>query len=98
MQSNQPRESTAMGGKSHERFKQTIGNYHIVAKLADGAMGSVYKGHDPATGQTVAIKVAAVTLARDPVLLKRFEQEFRSMSVLRHPNIVRALDFGWKDA
>jgi serine/threonine protein kinase len=87
-----------MGGKAHERSPQTIGNYHIVAKLADGAMGSVFKGHDPATGQTVAIKVAAVALARDPVLLKRFEQEFRSMSVLRHPNIVRALDFGWKDA
>src|SRR5206468_312458 len=29
-----------------------------------------------------------------PVLLKRFEQEFRAASRLDHPNIVRALDYG----
>jgi eukaryotic-like serine/threonine-protein kinase len=29
------------------------------------------------------------------VLLKRFEQEFRSTSNLCHPNIIRGLEFGW---
>jgi serine/threonine protein kinase len=33
-------------------------------------------------------------MASNPVLLKRFEQEFRAASRLDHPNIVRALDFG----
>src|ERR687886_2087365 len=33
-------------------------------------------------------------MAANPVLLKRFEQEFRAASRLDHPNIVRALDFG----
>ena len=33
-------------------------------------------------------------MASNPVLLKRFEQEFRAASRLDHPNIVRALDYG----
>jgi serine/threonine protein kinase len=73
----------------------TIGKYQIVAKLADGSMGTVYKACDPSTGATVAIKVAASAVVRDKVLLQRFEQEFRITSNLHHPNIVRGLEFGW---
>jgi serine/threonine protein kinase len=74
---------------------RTVGKYQIVAKLADGAMGSVFRGEDAATGETVAIKIAGFAVVRNPVLLKRFEQEFRTASSLRHPNIVRGLEFGW---
>ncbi len=77
-----------------EKDHQAIGPYKILAKLAEGAMGAVYKGHDPSTGATVAIKVASAALSRDQVLLQRFEQEFRSTSNLDHPNIVRGLGFG----
>jgi serine/threonine protein kinase len=77
--------------------RETIGKYHVLAKLADGTTGQVFKGHDPSTGQTVAIKLASQALTRDPVLLKRFEQEFRSASNLDHPNLVRGLDFGWTE-
>jgi serine/threonine protein kinase len=77
---------------------RSIGKYHIVTRLADGAMSSVYKGHDPSTGATVAIKLAATALANDKVLLKRFEQEYRSTSNLCHPNIVRGLEFGWEES
>jgi serine/threonine protein kinase len=73
---------------------QTIGNYDLLEKIAEGGMGTVYRGRDRATGQMVAIKVVPATLARNPVLLKRFEQEFRAASILDHPNIVRALDYG----
>src|SRR6476646_3912277 len=75
---------------------RTVGKYQIVAKLADGANGSVFKGYDASTNTTVALKVAATSLLRDPVLLKRFEQEFRATSNLDHPNIVRGLEFGWE--
>jgi serine/threonine protein kinase len=64
--------------------------------LAEGSMGKVYKAHDGATGAAVAIKIAAPELVRDAVLLKRFEQEFRSASKLSHPNLVRSLEFGWE--
>ena len=77
---------------------RTFGKYHLVATLADGAMGLVYKASDPANGAIVAIKVGSAALARDKVLLKRFEQEFHCTSNLKHPNIVRALEFGWENS
>jgi serine/threonine protein kinase len=73
-----------------------IGPYEIVTRLGSGAMGTVYKAHDPARGATVAIKLASAALSRDKVLVKRFEQEFRSTSNLDHPNIVRGIEFGWQ--
>jgi serine/threonine protein kinase len=84
-----------MSRATAESRVQIVGSYQIVAKLHDGAMGTVFKGHDPTTGAFVAIKLAGTALARDPVLLKRFEQEYRCINNLSHPNIVRALEFGW---
>ena len=73
---------------------QIVGNYELLEKIADGGMGSVYRGRHRDTGQIVAIKVVPPTMAGNAVLLKRFEQEFRAASMLDHPNIVRALDYG----
>jgi serine/threonine protein kinase len=75
--------------------QRTIGKYEITTKLADSPTGTVYKGFDPSTGTTVAVKFAAIAVVRDKVLLQRFEQEFRITSNLHHPNIVRGLEFGW---
>jgi serine/threonine protein kinase len=77
---------------------QTIGKYQIVSMLAEGGMSLVYKGRDPATGSMVAIKLGDATLTSDAVLLKRFEQEFRTASSLRHPHLVRSIEFGWDDS
>ena len=44
---------------------RTVGKYQIVAKLAEGPMGLVYKAKDPDSGATVAIKVGSVAVARD---------------------------------
>jgi len=72
---------------------ETIGNYDLVEKLGAGSMGTVYKGRHWETGQLVAIKVMPAEIARNPVLIKRFEQEFRITSKLDHPNIVRVMEF-----
>jgi len=72
---------------------QTIGNYDLIAKIAEGGMGWVYKGRSRLTGQTVAIKIVPSTMTRNETLLKRFEQEWLAASKLDHPNIVRALDY-----
>jgi serine/threonine protein kinase len=73
---------------------QSVGNYDLLEKIAEGGMGAIYRGRNRATGQIVAVKVMPPHTASNPVLLKRFEQEFRAASRLDHPNIVRALDFG----
>jgi serine/threonine protein kinase len=73
---------------------QTVGNYELLEKIAEGGMGAIYKGRHRTTGQIVALKVMPPGMANNKVLLKRFEQEFRAASRLDHPNIVRALDYG----
>jgi serine/threonine protein kinase len=70
----------------------TISHYDVLEKIAEGSMGSVYKGRQRATGAMVALKIVSSTVAGNAVLLKRFEQEFRVACRLRHRNIVQALD------
>src|SRR5215471_15468701 len=74
---------------------RTVGNYDLLSKIADGGMGSVYKARNNITNEIVAIKIVPAMMANNQVLLKRFEQEFKAASTLDHPNIVRALDFGY---
>jgi serine/threonine protein kinase len=73
---------------------QSIGDYDVTDKIAEGGMGTVYKGKHRFTGQVVAIKVVPPNMLNNQVLLKRFENEFRAASKLNHPNVVRAIDYG----
>jgi serine/threonine protein kinase len=73
---------------------QAVGNYDLIEKIAEGGMGAIYRGRRRDNGQSVAVKIMPAHMAQNPVLLKRFEQEFRAASRLDHPNIVRALDYG----
>jgi eukaryotic-like serine/threonine-protein kinase len=70
-----------------------LGNYDIVSKIAEGGMGTVYKGRNRVTGEIVAVKVIAPTTAKNPILLQRFEREFIAAKVLDHPNVVKAIEY-----
>jgi serine/threonine protein kinase len=83
-----------MGLDTSRPTLQSVGDYDLVEKIAEGGMGTIYKGRHRQTGQTVAVKIVPPHMASNQVLLKRFEQEFRAASMLDHPNIVRALDYG----
>ncbi len=72
---------------------QAIGNYDLLAKIAEGGMGWVYKGRNRLNGMIVAIKIVPSHMTRNETLLRRFEQEWLAASKLDHPNIVRALDY-----
>ena len=73
---------------------KAVGHYDLLEKIAEGGMGAIYRGRDQRSGQIVAVKIMPPHMAANPVLLKRFEQEFKVAHKLDHPNIVRALDFG----
>ncbi len=73
---------------------ESVGNYDLLEKIAEGGMGGVYKARHRLSGELVAIKVMPTHMANNAVLLRRFEQEFRAASKLDHPNIVRALEYG----
>lgn len=73
---------------------QSVGSYDLLEKIAEGGMGTVHKARHKQTGQLVAIKIVPSHLTKNPILLKRFEQEYIAAKSLDHVNIVRALDFG----
>src|SRR5712691_11201662 len=83
-----------MGLETSRAAPDAVGNYDLLEKIAEGGMGAIYRGRHRQTGQIVAIKIMPAHMASNPVLLKRFEQEFRAASKLDHPNVVRALDYG----
>jgi serine/threonine protein kinase len=70
-----------------------LGDYEVLSKIAEGGMGAVFRARHINTGELVAIKVLPPATAKNPVLLKRFEQEFRAAAALDHPNIVRAIEY-----
>ena len=67
--------------------------YQIETELGTGGMGTVYRGIDTQTNQTVAIKqLHADVLKQDPEVLERFRREGQALRDLNHPNIVKMLD------
>lgn len=68
--------------------------YRLVARIAGGGMGEVYRGHDLLLDRTVAVKVLQPSLAADPELVQRFKAEARAAARLSHPNIVAVHDWG----
>jgi eukaryotic-like serine/threonine-protein kinase len=82
-----------MAAKDAPTTGETIGSYDLVEKIAEGGMGIVYKARHWKTNQIVAIKVLAKEIAGNPVVLKRFEQEFRVASKLNHDHIVKVIEY-----
>ncbi|MBK8099358.1 MAG: serine/threonine protein kinase [Planctomycetes bacterium] len=74
---------------------QQVGPFTIVEHIADGGMGSVYRGARSAGDfdQDVAIKVLRLGIAT-PQLRDRFARERQTLARLVHPNVARLLDGG----
>ena len=72
-----------------------FGDCEIVAPLASGGMGEVYRAHDSSLGRDVAVKLLPQS---DASGMRRFEQEARSAAALNHPNILTIHRFGTNDA
>ena len=70
------------------------GRYQVIARLASGGMGEVYRALDPVLGREVAIKVLHPSLAGDAGFIDRFRREARAAAMLSHTNIVAVHDWG----
>jgi serine/threonine protein kinase len=74
-----------------------FGRYEILAELGQGAMGVVYKAHDPKIDRLVAIKTIALRgqNAKDErEFRERFFNEARAAGRLNHPRIITIFDVG----
>lgn len=73
------------------------GRYKILAPIASGGMGVVYRGERLELGRSVAIKFLHPWIATQQSFLDRFRVEAQAMSRLGHPNCVSVIDFGVED-
>ncbi len=73
---------------------RSLGQFRIVERIGAGGMATVFKAYQPNLDRYVAIKVLPAYHARDPIFVKRFAQEARSVAKLVHPNILQIHDFG----
>jgi serine/threonine protein kinase len=76
---------------------QYVGRYHLVEKLGEGGMATVYKAFDTRLEREVAFKIIRTDMFAPIQLdevLKRFEREAKALARLDHPSIVKIFDFG----
>ncbi|HZA39076.1 MAG TPA: PASTA domain-containing protein [Actinomycetota bacterium] len=71
--------------------------YRLIARIAGGGMGEVYRGHDMLLDRSVAVKILQPSLASNPEFVQRFKQEARAAARLLHSNVVAVYDYGSED-
>src|SRR5213075_2020647 len=72
---------------------QLLGPYEILAPIAAGGMGEVYRARDPRLNRDVAIKVPSSS-NKTGQYSRSFQHEARAASKLIHTNIARIYDYG----
>lgn len=74
--------------------RELAGRYRIDRKLGEGGMGAVYAGEHLIIQRPVAIKILHPQLATNPELVRRFLNEARAVTTIRHEHIVDVTDMG----
>jgi len=67
-----------------------LGEFRILKKVGEGAMGMVYRAYQPSFNREVALKVLFPHVANNPKLRARLKRESDVMFALDHPNIVQS--------
>jgi serine/threonine-protein kinase len=92
-----PRDGTAL--RSAAQTSDLLGSvvadrYHVIKKLGEGGMGTVYLAEHVKMGRKSALKVMNPGMNSDPDAIARFNREAANASRLSHPNICGIYDFG----
>ncbi|MBR3632248.1 MAG: protein kinase [Elusimicrobiaceae bacterium] len=71
-----------------------ISGCEILAKVAEGGMGAVFKARHKALNRIVCVKILSPNLANDKKAVSLFLTEARAIAELDHPNIVNVYNVG----
>jgi hypothetical protein len=72
---------------------QKLGQYTLLHKIGEGAMGEVYLASHALLRRPTAVKLL-VGGRHDPAQIERFEREVQQTSLLTHPNTISVYDYG----
>jgi serine/threonine protein kinase len=70
------------------------GRYQLIDEIGQGAMGVVYRAHDPQINRQIALKLLRQDRVTSEDLVQRFLKEAQAMGGLSHPNIATVYDTG----
>ena len=77
---------------------QVSSRYKIISFLGEGGFAQVFHAYDEKFQREVAIKIIKRNYLSSPNTMERFKREFLTCSRLRHPNIIKVLDFHVDDS
>ncbi|GAC1558990.1 MAG: hypothetical protein NVS4B1_07900 [Ktedonobacteraceae bacterium] len=82
-------------GSSADKLEQQFGNYRLVRPLGAGGFAAVYLGEHIHLYTQAAIKILHTRMTAEE--REDFRTEALTIAHLKHPNIVRVLEFGFQD-
>ena len=80
-------------GQEEDLTGRTVDHYAIVALIAGGGQGRVYRGRDERLHRDVAIKVLPPSRLANPSARRGLIAEARALSLLNHPHVAGIYDF-----
>jgi serine/threonine-protein kinase len=83
---------SAARAASAEAHPERLGRYEVRGLLGEGAMGRVFRAHDPLARREVAIKVLKPPFASDARAVERFRREALVAGRLSHPALVAVFE------
>ena len=93
----QPSGGVAVTGPAPDPFISSMeeyGKFTILEEIARGGMGIVYLAYQKDLEMQVALKVLKEETSKDEIATRRFFREMRTMSVVKHPSVVKVHDVG----
>ena len=76
----------------------SVGPFQLIAPIAQGGMGEVWKAFHIEQRVPVAFKLIHGRVSKDEAYIKDFVNEMRAIAGLNHPGVVWIYDYGTIDA